>query len=94
MKNNNWLTVLAVVFVLAVFLFVDATVKKAAMVKHLAEVESARLSGYADCMMDMTAIIANGGGIDEVLAFSTAKAESHFSDEVKPERFFKNDRHE
>ena len=38
--------------------------------------EQARSEGYAECLTDVSGVIANGGGIDEVLAFARQKAVS------------------
>ena len=48
----------------------------------------ARLSGYSSCCMDVMAIFSNGGGVDEVIEFSRAKAETEFSSLVSPTNFY------
>ena len=38
-------------------------------------IDNAMRIGYLSCCKDVTGIISNGGGLDEVIAFAKAKAE-------------------
>jgi hypothetical protein len=55
--------------------------------RRLNDLKVAKLEGYAACMGDVMVIVAEGGGVDEILAFSKAKSGSYFSDEVKASDF-------
>ncbi len=51
------------------------------------DIEHARLAGYASALVDVSTVVAVGGGVGEILAFTEAKAKSNFSDKVRPEDY-------
>jgi len=54
----------------------------------LLKVEIALQSGYSSACMDVMAIIAHNGDIDDIIAFARAKGESGFSPLVSPTNFY------
>lgn len=52
------------------------------------KVEIALQSGYSSACMDVMAIIAHEGDLDDIIAFARAKGESGFSPMVSPTNFY------
>ena len=55
--------------------------------RNLIRLEVARESGYSKCLMDTVGIIANGGGIDELIAFARASGQTQFA--TSPTNFYR-----
>ena len=76
--------IVGAIFVAIIFLVMGEVVDKP---RNLIRLEVARESGYSKCLMDTVGIIANGGGIDELILFAKASGQTMFA--VSPTNFYR-----
>ena len=78
--------IVGAILAVIIFLVMGEVVDKP---RNLIRLEVARESGYSACLMDTVGIIANGGGIDEIISYAKASGKAQFSPTVSPTNFYR-----